>query len=131
MSLRADIQTALRAANDAIGESWYYRRRTSGATGSKTYGTWTSVTVNATSRILGQEWDDKRGAFKSTNRMKARISDAVSELEQGDQLKDPAGVVYAVMGVAAQAANTGTLAYEIARDVTMRGEAGPGRDGGL
>jgi hypothetical protein len=131
MTLRGDIQTALRAANDLLGEAWQYRQRTSGpAADTHAYGSYANVTANPTQRQMLSEWDDRRRQWKRSEKMKVRISDAVA-LRTGDQLKDSAGLEWAVVGIASHSPNTGTVAWEVERDVPLRAEAGPGRDGGL
>lgn len=131
MTIRSELQTALRQANDDLGETWQYRRRTSGPVAeTRTYGSWTSFTANPTGRTVIPEWDEKRGAFKRVDKMRIRVSDSITEFVFGDQFKSPAGVEYAFDGVASHSLNTGTVAYDIKRDVPTRGEVG-GREGGL
>lgn len=131
MSLRSEIQDAMRSVVAALGETWQYRLRTSGpSVQTATYGAWANVTAHATGLGAPQEWDDKRQAWKRVERIRVRISDAVAVMHQGDQLKDTASVVYAVEGIASNAPNTGTVAYDCARTVPLKGEAGGGRSAG-
>lgn len=132
MTLRADIQTALREVITDLGETtWYYRRLTSGpATATRTYGSWTAVTVHASGRSDQKEYDEDRRTWTRRETMIARVSDALADLHQGDQFKDAAGKIYAVESVASNAQNAGTIAYRLAYDVPLRVEAG-NRNGGV
>jgi len=131
MSLRADIQTALRGVIADLGEAWEYRRMTSGpAAATRTYSAWTAVTVHATGLSAPQEWDDRRQATKRVERIRIRTSDALAHLHAGDQFKDGAGTVYAVEAISSNAPNTGTVAYDCQRTVPLVTKAGD-RDGGV
>lgn len=124
MSLRSDIQLSLRSVVDSLGETWQYRRMTSGpAASTRTYGSWTDVTAHASGRSAPMEWDEKRSVWKRVERVRVRVSDALSDLHQGDQFKAPDLVVYAVQGVASNAPNTGTVAYDCERTVPLKAEA--------
>lgn len=125
MSLRADIQTALREVITDLGETWSYRRLTSGPkVNTRTYGSWTTITAHASSRAAPQEWDAERKLWKRVERIRWRVSDALADLHQGDQVKDSADTVYAVTGISSNAPNTGTVSYECERAVPLRVEAG-------
>lgn len=125
MTMRDDIRASLQAANDSIGESWQYRRRTSGPSAqSPSYGAWTAVTANPTGRAAPQEWDDRRQVWKRVERVRVRVSDALADLHQGDQLKDADGVTWAITGIASNALRTGTIAYECERAVPLKAESG-------
>lgn len=126
---RADIQAALQTVVAILGETWQYRRRTTGPVASPGYSAWADVTVCASSRSAPPEWDDKRSLWKRVDRTRARVSDALAELHNGDQLRTPDGTVWAVLGIASNALSSGTIAYDCERHVPLRGEAGGGRDG--
>ncbi len=131
MTLRAEIQTTLRGVIDMLGETWQYRRMTSGpAAATRTYGSWTNVTTHASGRSAPQEWDERRNAWKRVERVRVRVSDALADLHQGDQFKAPDLAVFAVQGVASNAPNTGTVAYDCERTVPLKVDAG-NREGGV
>lgn len=131
MTLRDDIQASLRGVIDSLGETWQYRRLTSGpATHTRTYGSWTDVTVSASSRSDMMEYDEDRRQWTRREAVTVRVSDALSDLHQGDQVKDPAGKVYAMQFVASNALNAGTIAYRCSNDVPIKSEGG-NRQGGV
>jgi hypothetical protein len=131
MTLRSDIQTGLRDVVTALGETWQYRRLTSGPGAStRTYGTWTNVTAHATGRSAPQEWDDRRNVWKRVERVRVRVSDVLTDLHQGDEIQDPSGAVFSVQGIASNAPNLGSIAYDCARSVPLKVEGG-NRDGGV
>lgn len=131
MTLRADIQTALRSVITDLGETWQYRRLTSGpATHTRTYGSWTDVVASASGRSDTQEYDEDRRQWTRREALTLRVSDALSDLHQGDQVKDPAGKIYGVLFVASNAHNAGTIAYRCSNDVPLKSEAG-NRQGGV
>lgn len=130
MSLRSEIQSALRGAIDTLGETWQYRRRTSGpANPTESRDAWADVVVHATSRATPQEYDEDRRLVKRSEKCQIRISDALADLHAGDQFKDPNGVVWAVNGVASNAQATGTVAYECTRAVPLKAEASDRKSG--
>jgi len=131
VSIRSDIQTALRQVIADLGETWQYRRRTSGpATQTVTYGSWTDVVAHATTRSAPQEFQDDSRDARRVERMRVRVSDALADLFAGDQFKQPDGTVWAVVGIQSNAPNAGTVAYEVERTTPVKAEAG-NRGGGL
>lgn len=131
MTLRADIQTALRSVITDLGETWQYRRLTSGpAAHNRTHGTWTDVTASASGRSDTMEYDEDRRQWTRREAITVRVSDALSDLHQGDQVKDPAGKIYAVQFVASNALDAGTIAYRCSVDVPLKSEGG-NRQGGV
>jgi predicted deacylase len=131
VTLRADIQASLRGVIADQGETWQYRRLTSGpSANTRTYGSWTNVTAHASDRAAPPEWDAERNVWKRVERLRFRVSDALADLHQGDQVKDPAGTVYALTGISSNAPNTGTIAYDCERAVPLKIEAGS-REGGV
>jgi hypothetical protein len=130
MTVRADIQTALRDVVTILAESWQYRRRTSGPSAqTPTYGTWTAVDAHPTGGGDQVDYDDARQTEKRVERMRVRVSDALADLHIGDQFKDTGSVVWAVIGVASKSPNTGTVSYACERAVPLKVGAGD-RQGG-
>lgn len=122
--MRSDIQASLRDVIDILGETWQYRRRTSGpANSTQAWGAWTDVTACPTAMSGPPEWDEDKRIWKRTEALSVRVSDAVSDLYHGDQFKDVSGTVYAVVGTASKVANTGTIRYDIERTVPRKTEA--------
>lgn len=129
--MRSEIQAALRGVIDTLGETWQYRRLTSGpSTNTRTYGSWTDVTASASGRSAPSEWDEAKSIWKRVERTRVRVSDALADLHQGDQLKHPDGDVYAIMGIASNALDAGTIAYDCERTKPLKAEA-VDRDGGV
>ena len=124
MSLRDDIQTGLREVIASLGETWQYRRRTSGpANPTQAFGAWTNVTACPTAMAGPPEYDEDRRTWKRTESLSVRVSDAVADLYHGDQFKDTAGLIYAVVGVASAVPNTGTVRYDIERTEPRKAES--------
>jgi hypothetical protein len=131
MSLRSDIQDELRLVIADLGETWQYRRMTSGPSAqTRTYGSWTNVVAHASARGDQLDYDQNRQNYKRTERMRVRVSDALAILHVGDQLKDTAEAVWAVLGISSNVPNTGTIAYDVERTVPLKSEAGD-RNGGV
>lgn len=132
MSFRADMRAALRSAVlDTFGDTWQYRRLTSGTSAlPRTYSAYADVEVHATSTNEVQVYDENGRAHRRREAMRARLSDLVGPLKNGDQLKDPDGIVWAIDGVLSGAQRVaGTVAYSISRDLQTKAE--PNRNGGV
>jgi hypothetical protein len=131
MTLRDDIQTALRQVITDLGETWQYRRRTSGPSSQTvTYGSYANVVVHASGRSAPQEFEEDSRTVNRMERMRVRVSDALADLYAGDQFKDPDNVVWAVVGIGSNAPGTGTVAYEVERTVPVKADGG-NRGGGI
>jgi hypothetical protein len=130
MSFRSNIQTAVRNVIAIAGETWQYRRLTSGAAAStRTYGTATDVTASISLRSAAEEFDEQRGGWKRIERAQLAISDALAELHQGDQVKDPNAVWWSIEGIVRSDERCGAIIYDIRREITLRAEAN--RQGGV
>lgn len=131
MGLRADIQTTLRevvGSTDNLGATWQYRALTNGpATQSPTYGSWTDIVGHLSGQMNNLDYDQDSGATTRMERARFRVSDASTILKQGDQLKDTASKVWAVVGV--DSSGIGSVAYAIEYQVPLK--AGPDRRGGI
>ncbi len=131
MALYDQIQTALRAVPTYFAPTagWSYRRLTSGpAAEERTYGAWTSVDAHVTGKSTTEAYDDQSAhARKEVARF--RVSSALAELHQGDQVKDgqTKPIVWAVMGIVSS--GIGTTAYMIERTIDLRAELN--RQGGV
>lgn len=132
MTLRADIQTQLRTVvgvTAGIGETWQYRKLTSApGVDTRTYGTATDIAGHQTGRAHSEAFQDGRGAWVREERCSFRVSDATTELTQGDQLVDTASVYWAVVGIASS--GIGTRRYDLSRSVPLYAE-GSSRNGGV
>lgn len=131
MTLRADIQTQLRTVvgvTAGIGETWQYRRITSApGVDTRTYGTLTDIVGHQISRSHTESFRDDQGVWMRKEQCSFRVADNATELTQGDQLVDPSGIYWAVMGIASS--GVGTRRYELAREVPLYSE-GSSRKGG-
>lgn len=132
MTLRADIQTQLRdvvSVTSGIGETWQYRA-VSSAPGvePRTYGALTDLVGHQSNRSHSEAFQDNRGAWVRQERCGFRVSDATTELTQGDQLVDPNGIYWAIVGI--MSTGVGTRRYDLVRDVPLYGE-GTSRGGGV
>lgn len=122
MALRDDIRTALREVVTTLGETWQYRRLTSGGAASvRTYSAWTDVTAHATARAWVQEWSDDRQAWQRIETQRVRVSDALDQLNTGDQFQDPDGVQWAVR--AQPTSGVGSVAYTVERIIPLIADA--------
>lgn len=127
-SIRSAMQAILRTVPGILGENWWYQRLTSGpAAEARTYAAMTVVAVHVTGRTTLEEYDDRRQMFVRKERARMRLSDALADLHQGDQVIDQTGLVYAVRGI--EASGVGTIAYTIERDLPL--VASPPRNGGV
>ncbi len=127
-SVRASIRAILQTVPAYLGENWFYQRMTTGPADSpRTYGTPTTFAVHITGRTTGEEYDERRQVWLRKERARLRVSDALADLHQGDQVIDPAGTLYAVRGI--ESSGVGTIAYTIERDIPLK--AGPDRAGGV
>ncbi len=127
-SFQTAIRTILRTVPSLLGANWYYSRLTSGpASQTRTHSTPTVFAVLVTNRTTVEEYDNDRQAWTRRERARARCSDALLDLHQGDQLIDPDGVVWAVMGMLSS--GIGTTAYHIERVIPL--QAAPNRRGGV
>lgn len=125
MTLRATMRTALQGVVTTLGETWQYRRLTSGpATATRTYGDWTEVVAHPTMRTWDQVWNAEADRWERSETQKLRVGDDLAQLLTGDQVKDPDGVVWAVQGQSS--AGVGSIGYTIARLLPLQGDAGRG-----
>ena len=126
------MQTQLRAVvgvTAGIGETWQYRKLTSApGVDTRTYGTATDIVGHQSNRVHSEAFEDARGAWVREERCSFRVSDATTELTQGDQLADPSSVYWAVVGVAST--GVGTRRYDLSRNVPLYAE-GSSRGGGV
>lgn len=132
MTLRADIQTQLRTVTtitSGLGETWQYRKLTSApGVDTRTYGTATDIAGHQSARSHSEAFQDDRGVWMKQERCSFRVSDATTELAQGDQLVDTASVYWAVASLGS--CGVGTRRYELVRDVPFFAE-GSSRKGGV
>lgn len=123
MALFDTIQTALRAVPGYLAPtaSWSYRRLTSGASAKeRTYGAWTAVDAHVTGKTTTEDFD-AQGVHRRREVARFRVSSALAELHQGDQVRDSSGNGYAVMGIVSS--GIGTTAYMIEVDKSLRAES--------
>ena len=105
MTLRTDIEAATRSVVTALGESWSYRRLTSGpAEQTRTFGSWTTVVGHVSGRNDALAYDEGSDASTRTERGTLRVSDALT-LYQGDQVRNPDGVTVAIIPLQHSAGN--------------------------
>jgi hypothetical protein len=127
MSLRDDIAAATRSVVTALGETWAYRRLTSGpAAETRTYGSWTDMTAHVSFETNAEGYGEQDYSVTRQETAKLRVTDALTRLQQGDQVRAPDGAtVWSVVGVSSS--GVGTRGYQISRSVPLRG--GPDRGG--
>ncbi len=125
MSLRTDIQTQLQAVvgvTSGIGASWQYQTLTSALdVEPRTYGTLTTIVGHQSNRSHGEAYDNGRGTWMRQERCGFRVSDGATELKQGDVLRDPNGIFWAILGIISE--GVGTRRYDLVRDVPLMAEA--------
>ena len=128
MTLRDEIATALRSVvsvTAGIGETWTYRQLTSAYdVEPRTYGTATNIEGHQSNRTHSEPFQNQRGIWVRTERCGFRVSDATTELKQGDQLCDTASNYWAVMGILST--GVGTRRYDLTRDVPLMADGDRG-----
>lgn len=128
MTLRDDIATALRrvvAVSTGLGATWQYRKMTSEPdVEPRTYGTATDIEGHQSTHVHQETFQTERGVWVREERCSFRVSSATTVLVQGDQLADPNGVYWAVMGVAST--GIGTVRYDLSRQVPLLAEGNRG-----
>ncbi len=125
MALFDTIQTALRAVPGYLAptSSWSYRKMTSGPgvpMKERTYTAWITVDAHVTGRTTTEDFD-AQGKVRRREVARFRVSSAVSELHQGDQVRDSSGNGYAVMGIVSS--GIGTTAYMIEVEKPLKAES--------
>ncbi len=88
----------------------------------------TNIEGHQSNRNHSESFQNDRGVWMRQERCSFRVSDATTELTQGDQLSDPGSIYWAVVGVAST--GVGTRRYDLSRDVPLYAE-GSSRNGGV
>jgi hypothetical protein len=129
MTVRDDIATACRSVVTALGQTWQYRKRTNaGSTQTATFGSYVDITGHATAATYDQQWSEEHREFRKREIVRVRVLDTAAALTNGDQMKSPAGVVYAVEAL--DTTGVGSIRYRCARDLGVLQQAS-GRNGGV
>lgn len=121
MALRDTITTALRdvvSVTAGIGATWQYRQLTSALDAeTRTYGSLANIVGHQSNRTHSEPFKNDRGVWVRMERCGFRVSDAATELKQGDQLVDTASNYWAVMGILSS--GVGTRRYDLSREVPL------------
>lgn len=122
------MQSILRTVPGILGVTWYYRKLNSGPIAqTRTYDPQVSVILHVSGRRTREEFDENGKVVRRVEDAQVRMSDAIDDLHQGDQLIDNDGQNWAVMGIASS--GYGTKAYALERTIPLK--AGPNRGGGV
>lgn len=128
MTMRDEMAAVLRSAvsvTAGFGETWTFRRMTSEPdVEPRTYGSATDIVGHQSARTHSEGYKTDQGVWMRQERCGFRVADNTTELKQGDQLTDPSGVYWAVMGVAST--GVGTRRYDLSRDVPLLAEGNRG-----
>lgn len=128
MTLRDELAVVNRlpvGVSAGFGETWTYRQMTSEPdVEPRTYGAAVNIEGHLGPIAKGERYQTEHGVWMRQDRGSFRVADNTAELKQGDQLTDPSGVYWAVMGIAST--NVGTRRYDLARDVPLLAEGNRG-----
>jgi hypothetical protein len=122
MGYRQVIRDNSRATVGLLAETWQSRLLTSSpAAETRTWGAWGDVQVHASNDRSQQTYNALAGDYRRQSSQRVRISDATAKLREGDQLKDPAGLIWNVAGIGSS--GPGTVAYDLTLDTPLLQEA--------
>ncbi len=97
MTLRDDMKLVLAGVLDAtggLGETWTYQKRSSNRDEAAAFsGGWLDVATHPTDHQI--ETEDDAGSQARTETIMVRVP-STTNIEQGDQMKNPAGVIWHV-----------------------------------
>lgn len=131
MSLLDQIRTQIEGvlAPGFLVEAWQYRSLTGLPTAQpRVYGSWTAIQCLATERRVVETFDNERQTSARQETQRLRVSQTQPALFPGDQVRDPSGLTWQVLG--ALSGGPGTLSYQIGRDIGMMAQAAD-RKGGV
>lgn len=113
------------AGPNGLSETWTYARLTSKINASpRTYdAVWTDFPALVTRGSHQQVYDTERAEFSRHSAAVIRCPDnaIVPALTQGDIVKDPEGVAWAILGI--PSSGPGTTLYSLGRDEILLGDA--------
>jgi hypothetical protein len=128
--IQSNSRAVLRSDSTGLSTVWQYRRLTSNpGVEPRTYTDWEDFDTLPTSGQHTESYDGDRATFtqSASQRIRSPDDEIVPPLEQGDQVKDPAEVVWAVMGVGTS--GPGSIAWSITRDTSLMADGD--RKGGV
>ncbi len=114
----------------SIGEYWEYRLLTSKPSADpRTYGDWDAIHGISTQGAETQTYDEDRKVFKKymNSSFRYQTGSLTKAVRIGDQVKDPEGLVWDIVGMLSS--GPGTIALNIGREIALI--SGPDRKGGL
>ena len=114
MTQRAVVESLARRSLARFVVTWQARVRTSTGAAAPTFGAWADRSMHETGRTWSMEYDEDRDQQVRRERVMVRESDEYAALVAGDQVKDPAGTIWAVTAVSS--AGPGTRQYECSID---------------
>jgi len=118
--IAANSRMVLRSEGIGLSVTWEYRRLTSDyGVEPRTYDDWTEFACLPTSGQHVETFDGNREVFRqdASQRIRSPDDEVSPQLVQGDQVKDPTGVTWAVTGVGSS--GPGSVAYTIVRDTGL------------
>jgi len=126
--IKANSRSVLNDSPNSLSETWQFRRLTSNyGEDPRTYDVdWTDFYALGTRDTDSEQFDDARSVWyrSSMNFVRATDDSPTPKLKQGDQVKDPNGVVFAVSGVSSS--GPGTIQYALTREEFLYADANRG-----
>lgn len=128
-TIKAQTAAVLGLGPAGMVEGWQYRALSGLPTAQpRAYTDWGEIHGLPSERRVVETYDADRQVSARQETQKFRVNQYQPILYPGDQLQDPAGLVWAVLGT--QSSGPGTVAYQIAREIGMLGQAAD-RKGGV
>lgn len=118
--IRDNSRLVLRSDANGLSTVWQYRRLTSVlGVEPRTYSEWVEFDALPTSGQHSENYDADRSTFtqNSVQRIRCPDDEISPPLEQGDQVQDTDGAVWAIMGIGSS--GPGSIAYSITRDTSL------------
>jgi hypothetical protein len=123
--IKANSRNVVNDSPNSLAETWSFRRLTSNyGADPRTYDAdWTEFQALGTRDANSEQYDDKRQVWyrANTNFVRAPDNNPSPKLKNGDQMKDPNGLVFAVVGVSSS--GPGTIQYALTREEFLYADA--------
>jgi hypothetical protein len=121
--IAANSRRVVDSGSASSATEFEYRRLTSNrGVEPRTWTAWRPFTGLPTAGRSTETWDELRKVFKNVETLTLRSPDNLPSpvLTQGDQVRDSAGITWAVMGTGSS--GPGTVAYSMQRETPLRGD---------
>jgi hypothetical protein len=123
--IKANSRSVVNDSTNSLAETWNFRRLTSKyGEDPRTYDAdWTEFQGLGTRDANTEQYDDRRQVWYRSNTNFVRAPDNLPspKLKNGDQVKDPNGSVFAVVGVSSS--GPGTIQYALTREEFLYADA--------